>query len=141
MAQSQDVPTGLYLGFDLGTHALKAAALEVPAGGGALRTAHTVDVEFTRDLPAFAPPVRQDLVSGTADCDPRLFLAALDIAFARLRDAGCDMQSVVAISGSAQMHGSMRGRTCLEAAAAVSLRLSTLVSSLTCTTCFAFVCS
>lgn len=111
MSPCYPAPAGLYLGFDLGTHALKAAALEAPAGGGALRAVHTVDVEFSRDLPAFAPPVRQDPVSGTADCDPRLFLAALDLAFSRLRDAGCDMQSVVAISGSAQMHGSTRGRS------------------------------
>lgn len=96
----------MYLGFDLGTHALKACALKLTTGGDVLRQLHAVDVVFARDLPAYDPPVYLDESTGSATSDPRLFLAALDLGFSKLRDAGCPLENVVAISGSAQMHGS-----------------------------------
>jgi xylulokinase len=103
---SASTPGTVFLGFDLGTHALKACAMEVGAAG-AFRQTHAVDVVYSRDLPMFSPPVHINTTTGTATSDPRLFLAALDAGFAQLQGAGCPMHRVAAISGSAQMHGSV----------------------------------
>jgi xylulokinase len=122
-----DTPGAAYLGLDVGTHALKAVGLVVPArsdgkgvGGAGGRSSdahdagrvapvatHTVTVTYDVDLPRYAPAVLRDPISGTADADPRVFAAALDAALARLRDDGFPLADVRAISGAAQQHGSV----------------------------------
>lgn len=93
---------GTYLGLDLGTNALKAVVLSP-----SLSATHSVSVNFASDLPSFSPAVALDESTGTALSSPRLFLAALDLALQRLVEDGCPLGNVVALSGSAQMHGSV----------------------------------
>jgi xylulokinase len=128
----------IYLGFDLGTHAMKACALKLSQDKVLVQT-HSIHVVFELDLPAFNPPVRLDSSTGSATSDPRLFLAALDVAFMRLRNAGCRMEDVVAVSGSAQMHGSVYVREKFEISLA-SLNAKYPLASIECfdDDCFAF---
>lgn len=93
---------GSYIGLDLGTNALKAVGLS-----STLEQTHSVEVNFATDLPAFEPAVKLDSSTGTALSSPRLFLAALELAFQRLSQSGCDLGNVIGLSGSAQMHGSV----------------------------------
>ncbi|XP_060646733.1 xylulose kinase isoform X1 [Drosophila nasuta] len=93
-----------YLGFDLSTQKLKAILL-----GSDLSVVASAEVKFDSDLPEFR-------TTGGANAGPNKFeffvqpvmwVKAMDIVLDRLVMQEVDLGTVVAISGSAQQHGSV----------------------------------
>ena len=95
----------LVLGLDSSTQSLTAVVLDPAAG----RVVHTQAVNFSQDLPHYGT---QDGVLRGNDptvihAPPLMWLEALDILFARMKQDGVALADVVAISGSGQQHGSV----------------------------------
>lgn len=93
------------LGLDSSTQSLKAIVLDSETD----RILAEASVRFGRDLPQFGCP---DGFLPNPDprirhADPRLWLAALDLVFARLREGGTDLSAIEAIGGDGQQHGSV----------------------------------
>ena len=98
----------LYIGFDSSTQSLTATVID--AGGSAQRRVIAEDVVvFDEALPAFGTTrgVHTSADGRTVTAPPGMWVAALDALLGRLRDAGVDLASVRAVSGSAQQHGSV----------------------------------
>ena len=95
----------LYLGFDSSTQGLKAVVIDPSQGKIICAQA----VNFSQDLPAFLCPggVLENPDPLVKHADPLLWLAAMDLVLARLRDGGAPLDRVVAISGDGQQHGSV----------------------------------
>ncbi len=96
----------LYIGFDSSTQSLTATVIE---GGGKRRVVAEQVVVFDEMLPAFGTTrgVHTSADGRTVTAPPAMWVAALDLMLARLRDAGVDLSAVRAVSGSAQQHGSV----------------------------------
>jgi len=98
-------PAPLFLGLDSSTQSLTAVLLD--AETGEVRAEYSV--EYGRDLPEYHCP------HGFLDnpdplvrhADPLMWVAALDLLFARMRDAGEPLERVMGISGSGQQHGTV----------------------------------
>jgi xylulokinase len=92
-----------YLGLDSSTQSLKGLIID-PAAGAIVCQA---TVNFAKDLPhyhaAYSPS--GDLLEKHAD--PLLWLAALDLLFMRMHEAGAPLDQVSGIGGSGQQHGSV----------------------------------
>jgi len=95
----------LYLGIDSSTQGIKAEIIDTVRG----EITDSFSVNFGVDLPQYgAPngfiPHPDPLVK---QADPLMWLDALDLLFARMRDAGCPLSLIAGISGSGQQHGSV----------------------------------
>lgn len=95
----------LFLGVDAGTQSLKIQIVDTDTGQ---RTA-AASVAFGRDLPDYHAPhgFIDDPDPAVRHADPRMWLDALDLALARLRDDGVPLDAVRGVSGSGQQHGSV----------------------------------
>ncbi|MBP5321586.1 MAG: carbohydrate kinase [Kiritimatiellae bacterium] len=94
-----------YLGIDSSTQSIKGLVID-PAAGKVVAQA---SVKFGEDLPQFNCP---DGVLPNADplvkqSDPLLWVAALDLMLARLKETGIDLSLIAAIGGDGQQHGSV----------------------------------
>lgn len=104
----------LYIGFDSSTQSLTATVIEAEAGNGQPAAANRRVVAehvvvFDEALPEFGTTrgVHTSPDGRTVTAPPAMWVAALDIMLARLRDSGIDLADVRAVSGSAQQHGSV----------------------------------
>ncbi|KZV74500.1 actin-like ATPase domain-containing protein [Peniophora sp. CONT] len=104
MSASDSEPDALFLGLDLSTQQLKAIVLDEDAA-----LVHESAVNFDRDLPhygtmkgAVVGPAEGEVTSPVA-----MFLEAMDLLLARMRDAGVDFARIAAVSGAGQQHGSV----------------------------------
>ncbi|KOB76762.1 Uncharacterized protein OBRU01_05160 [Operophtera brumata] len=92
-----------FLGFDFSTQRLKALVIGEDYG-----VLHEADVEFDVDLPEFRTAggvVRGE--SGEVTAPTLLWVKALDMVMDRLVVAGVDFESIEALSGAGQQHGSV----------------------------------
>ncbi|ALC47141.1 CG3534 [Drosophila busckii] len=104
MPQQEEKPKRTFLGFDLSTQKLKAILLNAE-----LNVVTTAEVKFDSDLPEFrtqgganpGPNKHEYFVQ------PVMWVKAMDIVLDRLVMQEADLSTVVAISGSAQQHGSL----------------------------------
>jgi xylulokinase len=95
----------IVLGLDSSTQSLSAIVLDTEAGS----ILWEETVRFGEDLPAYNAPhgFIPDSPSGQVHADPMMWLDALDLLFARIKSQGFDLQSIRAISGAGQQHGSV----------------------------------
>jgi xylulokinase len=94
----------MFLGFDSSTQSLTAVLID-PATG---EIACQQSVNFGAELPRYGSPSGfiPGGQSGEVHADPRMWLDALDLLFARLSEAA-DLSRVEMIAGSGQQHGSV----------------------------------
>ncbi len=95
----------LFLGLDSSTQSLSAVVIDLAAR----RVTQELSLNFDRDLPHYGT---RDGVHRGADgrevvAPPLMWVEALDLLLARLREAGVDLAAVRAIAGSGQQHGSV----------------------------------
>lgn len=97
----------LYLGLDSSTQSLSAVVVEVQ--GDERRVVLETSLGFDQSLPHYRTThgvlPRSD--PAVALSPPLMWVEALDVMFARLIESGLDMNRLVAVSGSAQQHGSV----------------------------------
>jgi xylulokinase len=95
----------IHLGIDASTQSLTALFID-PHKGEIL---HEDSVTFGRDLPQYGAP--HGFIEGNdpliRHADPLMWVDALDLLLARLRDDGAPLNHVSAISGSGQQHGTV----------------------------------
>lgn len=93
-----------YLGFDLSTQKLKAVQLSKN-----LESLVHAEVKFDSDLPEFRTTGGINTGSSKNEyfVQPVMWVKALDIVLDRLVVQGANLSTIVAISGSAQQHGSL----------------------------------
>lgn len=100
----------LYLGLDCSTQSLTAAIIEAdPARPHEWRFGGETSLVFDRDLPEFETsrgvlPASDPRI---AHAPPAMWKAALERMLRRLARRGVDLNSIAAISGAAQQHGSV----------------------------------
>lgn len=96
----------LSLGIDVSTQGIKAELID-PADP--LCRFSGVSVNFGADLPQYGAPegFRPNPDPLIRQADPGMWLEALDLLFARMRDAGLPLAEIGMISGSGQQHGSV----------------------------------
>ena len=117
-----------YLGIDSSTQGVKALVID-PENG---RVVGRASVSYGIDLPQYGCP---DGVLPHADplvkhSNPLLWLAALDLLLARLRESAGSLADVVAIGGDGQQHGSVYLRERFAADLAGLSKNETLASQL-----------
>src|SRR5690348_1796706 len=97
----------LYLGFDSSTQGLSAIVLEVD--GDRRRVAFESSIAFDEAFPDYGTHhgVLASDDPTTATSPPLLWVEALELMVQRLQKSGLDLRQLVAISGSAQQHGSV----------------------------------
>ena len=97
----------LYLGFDSSTQSLSAIVLEVD--GDRRRVAFESSMAFDEAFPKYGTDhgVLPSDDPTTATSPPLLWVEALELMVQRLQKSGLDLRQLVAISGSAQQHGSV----------------------------------
>ncbi|KAG8238984.1 hypothetical protein J437_LFUL005041 [Ladona fulva] len=94
----------MYLGLDFSTQKLKAVVLN-----DELQSVTEAHVQFDSDLPEFRTHggVVQKKSSKEVTVPTIMWVKALDMLLERLRVCGIDFSQILAISGSAQQHGSV----------------------------------
>ncbi|KAK6160556.1 hypothetical protein DH2020_003937 [Rehmannia glutinosa] len=95
----------LFLGFDCSTQSLKATVLDAN-----LKIFATEVVTFDKDLPHYKTKdgvYRDPLVNGRIVSPTLMWVEALDVILQRLDKSKLDFGKIIAISGSAQQHGSV----------------------------------
>lgn len=99
--------SGLYLGLDSSTQSLGAIVLEVE--GDRFRVVFEASLRFDDELPHHGTEhgVLPRADPAVALSSPLLWAEALDLMMGRVAGSGLDMRRLVAISGSAQQHGSV----------------------------------
>lgn len=94
----------LYLGIDASTQGIKSELIDTELG-----TTSGCAVNFGRDLPQYGSPdgflPNPDPL--VRESDPAMWLDALDLLFARLKESGAPLGKVAGISGSGQQHGTV----------------------------------
>jgi xylulokinase len=94
-----------YLGIDASTQSVSAVVFD---GESASIVAESA-VNFGTDLPHYDAP--QGFIpggnNGEVHSDPRMWLEALDLCLARLKEALGDLGGIAAISGAGQQHGTV----------------------------------
>lgn len=94
----------MFLGLDSSTQSLSALVID-PASGVIVKE---VSVNFGAAFPAYGAP--SGFIPGGKDgevhADPRMWLEALDLAFAKLAE-GFDLSRIKAVASSGQQHGSV----------------------------------
>ncbi|MFL6280837.1 MAG: xylulokinase, partial [Vicinamibacterales bacterium] len=97
----------LYLGLDSSTQSLSAIVLEVD--GDRRRVAFESSIPFDETFPQYG--TRHGVLPAddpaTATSPPLLWVDALELMMRRLQQSDLDLRQLVAISGSAQQHGSV----------------------------------
>ena len=95
----------LYLGLDSSTQSLSAIVIDYDAR----KVVYEGSVVFDEALPSYGTRngVLRSADPKVVHSPPLMWVEALDLAFARMRDAGVDLGSVLAVSGSGQQHGSV----------------------------------
>jgi xylulokinase len=97
----------LFIGFDASTQSLTALVIEI--GRDVRRVVFEHSLNFDEALPHYG--TRHGVLSNAdprvAVSPPLMWAEALELMFARLRDAGVPLGDIAAISGSAQQHGSV----------------------------------
>jgi len=96
--------TGLFLGLDSSTQGLKCTIID--AG---LNIVYERAINFDRELPQFETKggVQVGADGLTVTSPAMMWVAAVDLLFARMRADGAPLDRVCAISGSGQQHGSV----------------------------------
>ncbi|MCW1887388.1 FGGY family carbohydrate kinase [Luteolibacter flavescens] len=94
----------MFLGLDSSTQSLSALVID-PARGEIVRE---VSVNFGAELPAYHSPSGfiPGGKGGEVHADPRMWMEALDLVFAKLTD-GFDLSRITAVACSGQQHGSV----------------------------------
>ncbi len=94
----------LFLGLDSSTQGLKATIVDKNS-----RVVFETGVNFDSDLPEFKTRggAHQHEDGLTVTSPPIMWVAALDLLLARLRDNSVRLDAIAAISGSGQQHGSV----------------------------------
>jgi xylulokinase len=94
-----------YLGLDSSTQSLSAIVIDAEAGNIVLDES----LNFGKDLPEFKSPhgFLEDEDARIKHSDPLMWVAALDLLFARIKQKGFDLSSVRGVSGAGQQHGSV----------------------------------
>jgi len=97
----------LYLGLDSSTQSLSAIVIEVD--GDRRRVVFESSLAFDEVLPVYGTDhgVRRGTDPAVAVSSPVMWAEALDLMMERLVQSGLDLQSIAAIAGSAQQHGSV----------------------------------
>ena len=118
----------MYLGLDSSTQSLTAVIID-PASG---EITCQLSVNFGAELPQYQSP--SGFLPGGHDgevhANPAMWLAALDLLFARLKSA-TDLSKIKAIAGSGQQHGSVYLDATFDQRLAALDPVSDLVSQLT----------
>lgn len=98
------MPAPLFLGLDSSTQSVKAVAIDA-----SLKVTGEFAVTFDTDLPEFRTKggVHRGADGLTVTSPPLLWVAALDLLFARMKAAAFPFNRVAAVSGSGQQHGSV----------------------------------
>ncbi|KAF9054509.1 D-xylulose kinase [Panaeolus papilionaceus] len=101
---SSDAPFPTFLGLDLSTQQIKAVLLDEQSN-----VVHEAAVNFDRDLPHYGTTSGAIKGPGTGEVTSpvRMFLEAIDLLFQRLKDDGVLFDTIAAISGAGQQHGSV----------------------------------
>lgn len=96
--------TPLFLGLDSSTQSLKATVIEPT-----LNVVTESSIVFDTDLPEFKTKggVHRGADGLTVTSPPLMWVAALDLLFAKMKANGFAFDRVVALSGSGQQHGSV----------------------------------
>ena len=94
-----------YLGLDSSTQSLSAIVIDAEAGNIVLDES----LNFGKELPEFKSPhgFLEDEDARVKHSDPLMWVAALDVLFARIKHKGFDLSSVRGVSGAGQQHGSV----------------------------------
>lgn len=94
----------MFLGLDSSTQSLTAILIDADSG----KIVRQLAVNFGNDLPQYGAP--SGFIpggdGGEVHADPRMWLDALDLLFARL-SAVADLSGVTVVAGSGQQHGSV----------------------------------
>lgn len=95
---------GLFLGLDSSTQGIKATLID-----SGLNVVGEEAVNFDRDLPGYGTQggVHHHADGLTVTSPPLMWAEALDLLFDRMREKGCALGDVAAVSGSGQQHGSV----------------------------------
>ncbi|KAH8419126.1 hypothetical protein KR222_006225 [Zaprionus bogoriensis] len=104
MPQQEKAAEQTFLGFDLSTQKLKAVVLS-----GELNVVASAEVKFDSDLPEFRTTGGANAGKNKFEfyAKPVMWVKAMDIVLDRLVMQEVDLSTVVAVSGSAQQHGSV----------------------------------
>jgi xylulokinase len=96
---------GLYLGLDSSTQSLSALVIDTEAGQVVLEES----VTFGQALPEYGSPhgFLPNRDPQLRHADPLLWVAAIDVLFARVQARGFDLGAVRGVSGAGQQHGSV----------------------------------
>ncbi|PIN10081.1 Sugar (pentulose and hexulose) kinase [Handroanthus impetiginosus] len=95
----------LFLGFDCSTQSLKATVLDAN-----LKIFATEVVHFDNELPHYKTKdgvIRDPLVNGRILSPALMWVEALDIILQKFKKSNLDFGKIIAVSGSAQQHGSV----------------------------------
>ncbi|BFZ56627.1 hypothetical protein PYCC9005_003674 [Savitreella phatthalungensis] len=92
----------MFLGLDLSTQQLKGVIID-----DALQIQYTAVVAFDVDLPSYKTKSGVYVMDKQVLSPVAMWMEAVDLLCTRLRDAGVDMSSIRAISGSGQQHGTI----------------------------------
>jgi len=94
----------LFLGLDSSTQGLKASVIDEH-----LKLVYERAINFDRDLPRFKTTggVHQHADGLTVTAPAIMWVAAVDMLFAMMRDEGAPLGDIAAVSGSGQQHGSV----------------------------------
>lgn len=93
----------LFLGFDLSTQSCKAVVIDKD-----LKVQCSSKVVFDEDLPKYG--TSNGVIvgkNGRVTSSPLMWMDALELSLERLKDSGCPLKNVKAVSGSGQQHGSV----------------------------------
>ncbi|KAL3812302.1 hypothetical protein ACJIZ3_013570 [Penstemon smallii] len=95
----------LFLGFDCSTQSLKATVLDAN-----LKIFATDIVNFDTELPHYKTKdgvYRDPLINGRITSPTLMWVEALDLILEKLKNSNLDFGKIIAVSGSAQQHGSV----------------------------------
>ena len=96
---------GLYLGLDSSTQSLSGLVIDTESG----RVVLEESVSFGQDLPEYGSPhgFLANPDPRVCHADPLLWVAAIDLLFAKIVARGFDLAAIRGVSGAAQQHGSV----------------------------------
>lgn len=104
MTDTRSAADNLFLGLDCSTQSLKAVVVD-----GKLRVIAEAAVGFDTELPEFKTEggAHRQPDGLTVTCPAIMWVAALERVLQKLKDAGCPLQRIAAVSASGQQHGSV----------------------------------
>eukprot|EP00929_Paragymnodinium_shiwhaense_P000285 TRINITY_DN100528_c0_g1_i1.p1 TRINITY_DN100528_c0_g1~~TRINITY_DN100528_c0_g1_i1.p1 ORF type:complete len:579 (+),score=137.78 TRINITY_DN100528_c0_g1_i1:72-1808(+) len=94
----------LFLGLDVSTQSCKALVIDANLN----IVGDVIKVQYDADLPHYGTKDGCHRGEGGRVTSPtRMWIEALELALSRLKERGCPMERIVAVSGSGQQHGSI----------------------------------